>query len=784
MLNIMVCADNLAYIYDELKFSVLILSVVKMRRRVAIEVNGIVQGVGFRPFVYALARRHALTGTVCNDTRGVLIEVEGESGAIDAFISALRQQQPPAAAIESIRVRPAAPCAHTDFTISDSRQDNDKSALIAADIAVCGDCLAELFDARDRRFRYAFINCVNCGPRFTIARDIPYDRARTAMADFPMCAHCQQEYESFGGRRFHAQPNACAACGPDITFDDGSSSPSGYDAVTASVAALARGEIIAIKGVGGYHLACDARNDGALARLRAGKRRTRKPFAVMVRDLAMAREYVEVDDAAAALLQTSARPIVLLRQHGRGTISPQVAGDLNELGIMLPYAPLHHLLLAQFGQPLVMTSGNLSDEPIARTNAQAHERLAAIADHFLDHDREIVIACDDSVARIVAGRVQLLRRARGYAPLPIQIENGFSYALLACGGELKSTFCLTRGQHAFISQHIGDLENFETLSNYQQAIEHYGRIFSITPQAVAYDLHPEYLSTKYALALSDDLPKIGVQHHHAHIVSCMAEHGLSGEVLGVAFDGLGYGSDGCFWGSEFLLARRERFTRCYHLDYVPLPGATRALKEPWRMAGAYLRQAYGRSWPALPVTEKLMRYNWPALDKMIDSNINSPLSAGMGRLFDAVAALIGIAEQADYEGEAAVALEQLTDADDLRGYQFDFDERGGIILAAPVIRAIIEDLKSGLARAEIATKFHNGVAGLIVDAALRIRARYGLRRVVLSGGVFQNSQLLVRALRLLNAHGFEAFTHARLPANDGGLCLGQAAVADALLKAG
>ncbi len=586
------------------------------RRRIIIQ--GIVQGVGFRPFVYGQALHRNLVGFVLNDSAGVTIEVEGSPDALDGFQRALREKAPPLARIDSLIIEPVEPCYETAFIIAHSQAGSERHALISPDTATCDDCLRELFDPADRRYHYPFINCTNCGPRFTIVKDVPYDRDKTTMRVFPMCPACQAEYEDPLNRRFHAQPNACPTCGPQthfITLSD-------HNPITTAAQHLAAGSILAIKGLGGYHLACDALNTEAVQRLRQRKHREAKPFALMVPDLETARRLCQVSDAEAVLLQSHRRPIVLLSQRPDCPVAPAVAPAYNTLGIMLPYTPLHHVLLHAFAeqiQPgqlavLVMTSGNLSDEPIAYQDEDARQRLASIAEGMLAHNRDIHMRCDDTVTRITAGGEQIMRRSRSYVPEPLSLPFDLPAPLLACGGHLKNTFCLGKGQQAFVSHHIGDLENLETLTSFREGIEHFKRLFDIYPKAVAYDLHPEYLATKYALDM--DIPrKIGVQHHHAHIASVLAEHRIQGPVIGLAADGTGYGTDGAVWGCEIMSAHLLGFERLAHLAYVPLPGGDHAVRQPWRMAAVYLAQAYGDAFLDLdiPFVRQLDRLKWHVL---------------------------------------------------------------------------------------------------------------------------------------------------------------------------
>jgi len=751
----------------------------RVRRRLV--VRGIVQGVGFRPFVYGLAVRHQLAGFVGNDSQGVFIEVEGPPDAIDAFIGELRANPPPLASIESIASEALPPKEETAFVIVASAQQAGASTSISPDVAICADCLRELFDPSDRRYRYPFINCTNCGPRFTIIRDIPYDRAQTTMASFAMCPRCAAEYHDPTNRRFHAQPNACPDCGPRVWFERPGQAVVWDDAaIRAAQDALRAGQIVAVRGIGGFHLACDATSDAALQALRARKGRVDKPFALMVRDLDAARALAEVSNAEAELLTGPARPIVLLRRRPDARVSPLVAPGNGYLGLMLPYSPLHYLLLDGLAQPLVMTSGNLSDEPICKDNEEARARLAGLADAFLFHNREIHIHCDDSVMRVLDGAPLPIRRSRGYAPFPVRLPRP-APMLVAAGGELKATFCITRDQNAYLSQHIGDMENLETLGTYEQAIGHFIRLFRIRPRAVICDLHPGYLTTQWAerFAAAQGLPLFKVQHHHAHIAACLVEHGFDPDerVIGVSFDGTGYGSDGAIWGGEVLIADCRAFQRVAHLKYTPLPGGDAGIKRPYRVALAHLWAA-GMPWEAdLPCVAACPPDEQRVLRRQLERRLNSPLTSSAGRLFDAVAALIGVRQVITYEAQAAIELEALCDQDELGRYPFTIEDADVLVLdPAPMLRAIVDDLRAGVRRESIAAKVHNTLAKIIVEVSILLRERSGVKVVALSGGVFQNVTLLRQARAQLQAAGFRVLTHQAVPPNDGGLALGQAVI--------
>lgn len=758
-----------------------------MQVRQEILIKGIVQGVGFRPFVYRLATRQGLCGYIRNDTTGVLIDVEGEEAALEGFVEVLQAEAPPLAVIEEISSRPRSPRGYVGFRIAASRADEKKAIFISPDIATCADCLRELADPADRRFRYPFLNCTNCGPRYTIIRSMPYDRKRTTMERFPMCPACRSEYEKPVDRRFHAQPTACPACGPSLQVLD----PSGAEVPTtdpiADVAGQLRaGRIVAIKGLGGYHLACNALDREAVARLRERKNREAKPFALMVRDLHAARRLCEINGTEARLLTSPRRPIVLLRKLAGCLVAQEVAPGNRYLGLMLPYTALHHLLLQATGTPLVMTSGNLSDEPIAYKDDEALTRLGPIADTLLIHNRPIQTRCDDPVIRIFRGEELPLRRARGLAPQPLKVSPPFRRPILAVGGHLKNTFCLTRGPYAFMSHHIGDLEEYTVYQAFEDGIEHLQSLLEIEPEVVAHDLHPDYLSTRYA----QDLPNvtaIGVQHHHAHIAACMAEHGLSGPVIGVAWDGTGYGTDGRVWGGEFLIAELADFRRGGHFAYLPLPGGEQAIREPWRMAAAALYRAFGPDAERLPIefARRLEVRGGRILRQMIEREINCPLTSSAGRLFDAVAALLGLREVAEFEGQAAMELEMAAEEGVETAYPFRLTgEEPVVIETVPIIQGMVEDLQRATAIPIIAGKFHYTLSEIILHVTQRIRSQIGIDQVALSGGCFQNTLLLSKTVDALEGAGFTVFTHRRVPPNDGGLCLGQAVVANARLVSG
>jgi hydrogenase maturation protein HypF len=757
---------------------------VSQRIRTAVRVEGIVQGVGFRPFVYSLAIRLGLGGLVGNDVDGVFAEVEGAPDAVQEFLILLERDAPPLARIERVIATSLTPAGGAAFTIVASEPGGRRRALVSADTAVCADCLAELADPGDRRFRYPFINCTNCGPRFTIIADVPYDRALTTMAPFAMCDQCAAEYHDPGDRRFHAQPVCCPACGPRLSVlsPDGTQVPG--DPLTVAAELLRAGQVLAVKGLGGYHLAADAASQAAVAALRARKHREDKPFAVMAADVAAAIRLGQVDQAEEALLASARRPIVLLARRPEANLAAAVAPRNRQLGVMLPYTPLHHLLLGEFAAPMVLTSGNSSDEPIVYRDEEVLAVLGGIADAFVVHDRAIHIRTDDSVVRVFRGRESLIRRSRGYAPEPVAVRTSFRRPVLACGAELKNTFCLGSEGRAVISQHIGDLENYETLRSFTEGIEHFQRLFDITPELVAHDLHPDYLSTKYAAGLAG-LDLAGVQHHHAHIASCLADNGRDGPVIGVAFDGTGYGADGTIWGGEFLIADLTGYQRAGHLEPVPMPGGAAAIRQPWRMAAAYLAAAGpGLNQGRLEVRRR-NEADWESVLALARRGVNAPLTSSAGRLFDAAAALLGVRDAINYEGQAAIELEQLADPTERGSYRARVSPGPPLQVAgSDLILAAASDLAAGTGRAVIAARFQRGVAAAVEDCCIALRDRFGLATVALSGGVFQNLLLASDVTDRLTARGFDVLVHSRVPCNDGGISLGQAVVAAARDAAG
>jgi hydrogenase maturation protein HypF len=710
----------------------------------------------------------------------VVIEVEGHGGDLQGFVSEFAKRPPVLARIEKIEVWDNLDLqGYGRFEIRDSIREEDQFVPVSPDVSICEECLEELFDPDDRRYRYPFINCTNCGPRFTITRDTPYDRKNTTMVEFTLCRPCKGEYEDPADRRFHAQPNACPACGPHISLLDSRGGKVECPDIVSEVRDLILGGFtIAIKGIGGYHLACDATNSFAVARLRGRKYRQDKPFALMTEGIEAVKSFCHIEKDEETLLLSPARPIVLLQKRDDvRLVAEEVAPGNRHLGVMLPYSPLHYLILRKVERPLVMTSGNISDEPISYQDADALLRLAKIADYFLLHNRKINQRVDDSVARVFAGAPMMIRRSRGYVPLPITLPLS-GREVLACGGQLKNTFCLTKGNQAFLGPHIGDLDSMATLRSLEEGVEHFKRLFRLRPEVICHDLHPDYLSTRYALEQEGE--KIGVQHHHAHFASCLGENGSTERAIGVVFDGSGYGEDDCIWGGEFLTGDLGSFERMAHLEYVAMPGGEQAIKEPYRMAFSYLLESFGDD--AFDVVEGLnLGWNLSKLrvfKQIIERGINSPLTSSMGRLFDAVAALLGIRERVNYEGQAAIELEMRASDGEAGEYPFELSDTVPLKIGVRgVIRGIIADLRAGRAKGLIAAHFHRTISAVIVLVCRRIREKTDVNTVALSGGVFQNIRLLSLSAERLKENGFQALTHRLVPPNDGGISLGQACVA-------
>jgi len=750
-------------------------------KRIGVNISGRVQGVGFRPTVYRYAKASGLSGWVSNTSQGVIIEVEGESEKITDFLKRLKSSPPPRAEITNLVASSLPLQSDRQFRILPSLSKTRPKTQISPDIAVCPECLKEILDSANRRYLYPFLNCTNCGPRFTIIKGIPYDRPQTTMKEFIMCPDCQKEYHDPLNRRFYAQPNACSKCGPKLEMLS----------ISQTIDLLKQGKIIAIKGLGGFHLACNGLNNQVVERLRKGKYREDKPFALMAKDLDTIKKYCEVSLKEAELLNSWKRPIVLLKK--KKDVAEQVAPNNKYLGWMLPYTPLHYLLFSKGCPPvLVMTSGNISDEPICFENKEALNRLKNIADYFLINNRDIYIRCDDSVARVFKDKEMLIRRARGYVPQPIKTGIDFKDEVLACGAHLKNTFCLAKSKEVFLSYHIGDLENLETLTAFEKGIEHFKKLFEIEPKIISHDLHPEYVSTKYAQDLKDlnpDLKTVAVQHHHSHIVSCLADNQKTNhQVIGIAFDGTGFGEDGNIWGGEFLLTDKSDYRRIAHFKYLPMPGGEMAIKQPWRMAASYLSQVYGKKFLDLDIdfVRKIDKNKWQVLEQMINQKVNSPLTSSAGRLFDAVASLIGLRDEINYEGQAAIELEQIIEEkiESIYNYQAKKDGKGIFIIdPKKIIQGIVADLKDRVSQRIISAKFHNTLADIIVTVCNKISNQTGLNEVALSGGVFQNMFLLEKAVDQLSKQGFKVYTHQKVPTNDGGICLGQAVIASSRIGA-
>jgi hydrogenase maturation protein HypF len=770
--------------------------------RLQLRVSGVVQGVGFRPYVYNLAGLHGLAGYVLNSPRGVFIEVEGSAAAVEAFVAALPAEAPPLVRIAGIQRTAVSVLGETEFVIRHSEGGESAFALIPPDICVCEACLADTRDPQNRRFEYPFTNCTNCGPRYSIILDVPYDRPMTTMAEFPMCDACRAEYEDPADRRFHAQPNACPVCGPRLEMrlsGEAAAHTSSTRAILEHIADVLRaGSIVAWKGLGGYQLACDARQPAAVEELRRRKKRSEKPFAIMVGGLETAESLCLLSPREREALLSPERPIVLLRRRPEADLADGVSPGNPATGVMLPCTPMHDLLFFILRErwdaepALIMTSGNISEEPIVIDNAEAEQTLSGVADLFAHHNRRIHTRVDDSVVRVVGEETMLIRRARGYAPQPVWLGRGEA-EVLACGAQQKNTLCLTRAGFALPSQHLGDLENFETLQFFEETLERMSRLFHVAPTAVAHDLHPGYLSTQYARQ-RQGVRLIGVQHHHAHIASCMAEHGLDGRVIGVAWDGTGFGSDGTIWGGEFLAADYVGFDRCARLRPVLLAGGDSGVREPWRVARACLLDTFGAIPGGAPWDAMASPWRLRIIDTMLQRHVNTIPASSAGRLFDAVASLIGLRHSVSFKGQAAMMLEAAADAYAPTGSSgpsgpadapFDFALSGASPLEIdlrPMIRQIVENVRRGESQPRIAARFHTTLVAMIAAVCRRMRADLALTRVCLSGGCFQNARLLAGCIRTLREDGFEVFSQRAVPANDGGISLGQAAIACEILR--
>ena len=754
-------------------------------KRMRYHFSGIVQGVGFRPFIYRIATRHLLAGFVQNRSDGVIVEVEGPEESIASFISGVNKELPPLADVSDVSLKEIAVRNDKIFRISESETGGLGKVHITPDIATCGECFKELFDPEDRRFRYPFINCTNCGPRLTIIKDIPYDRIKTSMSCFPMCPLCRSEYENPADRRFHAEPNACPACGPSLELlDKAGNALSEKDPIRKTIVLLLKGYVVAIKGLGGFHLAVDAANDEAVKRLRSRKFREEKPLAIMVKDIDAASRISRIGKAEKALLLSPQTPIVLAGKKESDAVSPAVAPGVSDLGIMLPYTPLHHMLLEKHFQALIMTSANQVDEPICIANREAIKRLKGIADYFLVHNRDILVRCDDSIATVSAGKKRMLRRSRGFAPKPVTLKKSYP-EILALGPQMKTTLCILKGNFAFLSPHIGDMETPEARDFYRESLTLMQKIAECKPDIIACDLHPAYYTTK----LAEDLPSsriIRVQHHHAHIVSAMAENGIEGEVIGLAMDGTGYGLDGTVWGGEFLIADEANFIRIGHIMNYLLPGGEKAIREPWRIAVSLFKEAYGNNWPG--VAERLnigpKKNYYETMERVMTHRFNSPVTSSLGRLFDGVAAILGIRQNVTFEGQAAMELEAMAKGKTGIILPFDIPETDDVFCLdfSPMIRKIVDEIMAGRSRAEIAYSFHLTLSVAFRSAAEAIQRCTGLNRVVLSGGCFQNRILTEQTIAVLEKAGFDIFFHDVLPTNDGCISLGQAVCAGAQVK--
>jgi hydrogenase maturation protein HypF len=761
------------------------------RARLRISVAGIVQGVGFRPFIYRIAHREALTGFVLNNPQGVEIEVEGELRRLSAFLSAIVNEKPVQARVDTMTANFVDTRDDTEFIIEESSASAERTTLISPDIATCEDCLKEMKDAGDRRYRYPFTNCTNCGPRYTIIRSVPYDRRNTTMNVFPLCPECGREYTDPLNRRFHAEPNACPVCGPEVVLrDSGGVVIECDDPVSAAIGHLADGRIVAVKGLGGFHLAADATNDEAVRTLRERKRREEKPLAIMSASVETVRTYADVSQAEEQVLTGPQRPIVLLRKKPSGVVAEAVAPGNKYVGVMLPYTPVHHMLLGTVLIALVMTSGNISEEPIAIDLGDAVRRLGDIADYYLDHNREILCRCDDSVVRVIDDEMLFSRRSRGFVPLPVDLEDG-GEVILACGAHLKNSVAITRSNQVFPSQHVGDLENLEAYEFFKSTVAHLKDIVEVEPEVVAHDLHPDYLSTQYALELEGP-GKIAVQHHHAHIASCLGEAGIEGPVIGFSLDGTGYGPDGTVWGGEALIATRADYSRAGHIETVRMPGGERAVREPWRMALSHVMNAVDRG----EIEAGVLKPGDSALAALLgrpeeevhlvrqalEKGINCPVTSSCGRLFDAVSALCGVRRSITFEGQAAIELEMILNESEGGAYPATISGGGPLIIeTAPLIAGIVRDLKRGTEPGRVSARFHNWLVHSLHNAAVRLRDREGLETVALSGGCFQNAYLIKNLKLTLSESGFNVIINKHVPANDGGISFGQVVVARAKL---
>jgi len=752
----------------------------KERRK--IEIRGIVQGVGFRPAVYRLAKKYNLKGYVFNDSKGVTLDVEGGAGDINSFLDELKSNPPPLSYIEEIRGEELSVKEFNEFKIIESEESEGKSTLVSPDIATCEDCKKELLNKDDRRYLYPFINCTNCGPRFTITKELPYDRKNTTMEKFDMCEKCRKEYGDPENRRFHAQPNACDECGPHLEFFNRKGNEIKGNPIDNAIQLLKEGKIIAVKGLGGFHLACDAKNIEAVETLRERKKRPFKPFALMAKNVSVISKFTYLSGEEKKLLMNPRAPMVLLKKKEKCILPEEIAPNNNCLGFMLPYTPLH-ILLFQDLEVLVMTSGNKRDEPITFDNKEAFRRLKDIADYFLVHDRDIWIQADDSISRIVDGEPLLLRRSRGYVPQPLRCPIRNDKRIIGFGAHKHNTFSISRDNEIFVSHYIGETDNLETIKAFERGIEHFINFFDIPPDVAVVDLHPEYEATKFGKkwAKRNNKPLIEVQHHHAHIASCLVDNHLDEKVIGIAWDGTGYGADGKIWGGEFLIADLESYERKAHLRYIPLPGGDAAVKEPWRMGATYLYETFGDGFLNIDIdfVKKIDRKKWAVIKNMIDKKINSPDVSSIGRLFDAVSSMIGLHDFITYQGQAAIELEMKAGDKGKEGYEFNLKNGNRIYIIDPgsMIKSVINDIKDGISQSKISSKFHIGLADLIVKMSKILRKETGINKVCLSGGVFQNMILRNKATESLKRNKFKVYNHKTIPPNDGGISAGQVAIA-------
>ncbi len=747
-------------------------------RRIFVKVEGIVQGVGFRPFVYKLAHSLNLRGWVNNNSEGVYIDVQGKEKVLEKFLHKLKNNSPVLSRIENIAVEEKDVTCFSDFVIKHSEKKNEKVTLISADIATCEECIEDITDPLNKRYGYAFTNCTSCGPRFSIIEATPYDRNKTTMKKFELCSDCQKEYTNPKDRRFHAQPNACAKCGPHIWAEDTEGKVEmSKDIMQFIHEKLKEGKIFAIKGLGGFHIVCNGANEEAIEILRSRKNRIHKPFAVMMRDVEITKKHCIVNVAEEKILTGNRKPITILHQCDGYSLPENIAPNQNTLGVMLPYTPLYQLLFSKDIEVLVMTSANVYGLPIEYTNEGAREKLKGIVDYFLFHNRDIHIPVDDSVVKVVAGESRMIRRARGYAPEPINMN--CIDGILACGSNMKNTFCISKENFLFLSQHNGDLENLETCEHYENNIKHFKNIFKFTPKYLACDMHPVYASTEYAHSM--DLPKVYIQHHHAHIVSCLAENKVKNKVIGVAYDGTGYGTDEKIWGGEFLICDYEDFKRVGHLEYIKMPGGEKAIKEPFRMAISYINKAFEKN--DIPLMSKLFGEKVQDIFEVLKANINCPETSSMGRLFDAAASIIGIRNIISYEGQASIEMEATIEEGSEDKYTYNIKKaKNNIIEVKETIKALLTDRINGVSKGRMAAKFHNTVVSFTCDMCTFIREKSNIDEVALSGGVFQNSYLLRKLVDALHKEGFVVHTHKNIPCNDGGISLGQIIIADALIK--